>query len=315
MNVLILGSEFSGELFKEQLEADFSGLNYKVAVEEKDIGDFIDQMDILVALRISDNLLSRAHRLKWIHCTITGTDNFERLQAFQSRDDILLTSSRGIHVPQMSEMAVMFMIALNRRMPELIRNQKEQIWERWPSPILLGKTVGIFGVGSIGRAIAEKCKNFGMTVYGINPSHPKTDFVDRYFSPEELGEAVSYVDYFISVAPLTEATRGAIHQGIFSNMKPSAFFINMGRGDVVDEEALIDHLRENKIAGAALDTFQKEPLPKESPLWEMENVMITPHIGGKSDIYVQQAAGVFRHNLTLFLEGEHLKMMNLISRK
>jgi phosphoglycerate dehydrogenase-like enzyme len=315
MNILIVGSEFSGEAFKELLQTDYPALNYKVAAEEKDIGDFIDRTDILVALRISDELLSRATRLQWIHCTITGTDNFERLPSFQSRKELLLTSSRGIHGPQMSEMAVMFMIAMNRRLPELIRNQQRKVWERWPSPVLLGKTVGIFGVGSIGRAIAEKCKAFGMTVYGIDPYPSETEFVDRFFSPRELGETVSRLDYFISVAPLTDATKGAIDKGVLSKMKPTACFINMGRGDVVDEAALIDHLRENKIAGAALDTFRTEPLPKDSPLWEMENVMVTPHIGGKSDIYGQQAASVFRHNLKLFLGNEHANMMNRVSRK
>lgn len=315
MNVLILGSEFSGEAFKEALQAEFSDLTYQVAAEEKEIGDFIDRTDILVALRISDELLHRATRLKWIHCTITGTDNFERLPSFQTRKELLLTSSRGIHGPQMSEMAIMFMIAMNRRLPSLIRNQEKRIWERWPSPVLLGKTVGIFGVGAIGRAIAEKCKAFGMTVVGIDPYPVETEFVDRFFPPEKIGEAVSLVDYFISVAPLTDATKGAIGKEVLSKMKPSAVFINMGRGDVVDEDALIDHLKKNKIAGAALDTFRTEPLPKDSPLWEMENVMVTPHIGGKSDIYVQQAASVFRHNLKLFLESGHGKMMNLVSRK
>jgi phosphoglycerate dehydrogenase-like enzyme len=117
------------------------------------------------------------------------------------------------------------------------------------------------------------------------------------------------------VAPSNDSTRGAIHRGVLSKMKPSAFFINMGRGNVVDEEALIDHLKEGKIAGAALDTFAKEPLPEDSPLWDMENVMVTPHIGGKSDIYGEQAAAVFRKNLKLFLEGKHREMINFISRE
>ena len=265
MNVLILGDVIDGESFKEQLQDDFSELTFKVAHAENDIGDFIEQTDILVALRISNELLSQALRLKWIHCPITGTDNIERLPSFTSkRDDVLLTSSRGIHGPQMSEMAVMFMIALNRQLPKLIENQKKRIWQKWPSPILSGKTVGIFGFGSIGCAIAQKCKSFGMTVFGIKRSPSKNDFVDHFFPPERLGEAISQVDYFICVAPSTESTRGAIHHGILSKMKASAFFINMGRGDVVDEEALIDLLKKNRIAGAALDTFQIEPLPKDS---------------------------------------------------
>jgi D-2-hydroxyacid dehydrogenase (NADP+) len=126
---------------------------------------------------------------------------------------------------------------------------------------------------------------------------------------------MSEVDYFISVAPSTPESRGMINAAAFSRMKPTSFFINMGRGDVVDEEALIQILKDKKIAGAALDTFIREPLPPEHPLWEMDNVIITPHVGGTSDIYAQQAAPVFGKNLMHFLKGEREDMTNIISHR
>ncbi len=314
MNVLILSAEHDPQEFKNHLTTDFPDVTFLAVKQEDEVSDFIEKADVLVALRISDALLSRAKNLKWIHCTITGTDYIENLPSFEARKDIILTSSRGIHGPQMSEMAIMFMIALNRQLPRFIRNQDRRTWERWPTKILYQKRVGILGVGAIGEAIANKCKAFDMTVLGIDPVPRKIDAVDVFYTLDNLHDAIPQVDYLISVAPSTPYNRKMLNADIFSRMKPSAFFINMGRGDVVDEDALVQALKAHQIAGAALDTFHQEPLPPEHPFWGMDNIIITPHVGGLSDIYVQQAVAVFHGNLKKYLEGKKKDMVNIIPR-
>jgi D-2-hydroxyacid dehydrogenase (NADP+) len=271
VNVVILSSEFDPEEFKGYLTENFPDVTFWAAREEHEIDDCVEKAHVLVAHRISDAMLSRAKNLRWIHSTITGTDYLENLPSFQARKDILLTSSRGIHGPQMSEFAIMLMIALNRQFPRLVRNQDNRVWERWPTPVLYGKEVGILGVGTIGRSIAEKCKAFQMTVLGVDLHPRETDAVDEFYAPERLHLVLSVADYLISVLPSTPLTRNLLDAEAFSKMKETAFFINLGRGDVVDEDALVQILRDRKIAGAALDTFRREPLSRTIPsgAWTM----------------------------------------------
>lgn len=228
------------------------------------------------------------------------------------RKEVLVTSTRGIHGPQMSEMAFLLMLALNRNFPQIIRNQDQRVWERWPGKLLYQKKVGILGVGVIGEEIARKCKAFGMTVFGIDIVKRKVDAVDYFYGPEELLQVIQEVDYFIIVAPNTPQTQKLVGAKVFSSMKPTAFLISIGRGEIVDEEALIHALKTGQIAGAALDTFWTEPLPKDHPLWEIKNVIITPHVGGLSDIYVEQVLPIFEENLRRFLQGERRNLINLV---
>jgi D-2-hydroxyacid dehydrogenase (NADP+) len=314
MNIVILSSVFDAHEFLSYVTPDFPEVTFLAAREEAEIGDFIEKTQVLAAIRISDSLLGPAKNLKWIHSLIAGTDYIENLSSFKARKDIILTSSRGIHGPQMSEMAIMLMISMNRQFPRFVRNQDRRVWERWPTKMLYGKKVGILGVGAIGQAIAEKCKAFEMTVLGIDPFPREIDAVDEFYDVDELHQVLSQVDYFISVAPSTPDNQNMLNAEAFSRMKPSAFYINMGRGEVVDEDALIQALKGGKIAGAALDTFRQEPLPPEHPFWGMENVIITPHVGGMSDTYVEQAVGIFRENLRRFLKGEREKLINVIPR-
>ena len=314
MNVLILGKEQDAHEYKSYLTEDFPQVNFFSVWEESEVGDLIEKADVLVCLRISDALLSRAKKLKWIQCVISGTNYIEELPSFQARKEIILTSSRGIHGPQLSELCIMFMIAMNRKFPQFIRNQDRRLWDRWPTSLLLNKKVGILGVGVIGEAIARKCKAFEMTVLGIDVIRRTVDAVDVFYGLDGLSKVASEADYFISVVPATPENEKMLNAGFFSRMKPTAFFISLGRGEVVDEDALIDALRERRIAGAALDTFCQEPLPADSPFWGLDNIIITPHVGGMSDIYVQQAVKIFQENLRRYLKGERRNLLNWIPR-
>jgi D-2-hydroxyacid dehydrogenase (NADP+) len=296
--------------YKKALEPQFPALTIHTATNEEEVGDFIEKADILMAVRISDELIRKASRLQWIQVTITGTDYVLNLPSL--RKDIIITSTRGIHGPQMSEMAFTLMLALNRNFPKIVRNQDRKIWERWPAKLLYQKKVGILGVGVIGEEIARKCKAFGMTVFGIDIIKRNIAAVDHFYGPEELLRVTPEVDYFIIVAPSTPQTQKMVGAEVLSSMKPTSFLINIGRGDIVDEEALINALRARKIAGAALDVFCEEPLPKDHPFWGMHNVIITPHVGGQSDIYVDQVMSIFVENMRRFIKGERRNLINYI---
>jgi len=308
MNLLILNHH--AEACIKALEPEFPELTFFATVDESEVGDFIEKADILLTLRPSDDIIKRAVRLQWIHSIITGVDYIVNLPSL--RKDILLTSTRGIHGPQMSEIAFLLMLAFNRNLPLNIKNQGKRVWEQWPTKLLYQKKVGIIGVGVIGKEIARKCKAFGMTVYGITSTKREIEHVDHSFGPDGLLQVMGEVDYFINVVPSTPQTVGLIGARELSAMKPTAFFINIGRGETVDEGALINALENGQIAGAGLDAFCEEPLPDNHPLWTTKNTIITPHVGGQSDIYVEQALPIFEENLRRFLKGERRDLINFI---
>lgn len=308
MNLLILDS--FAEDYKRLLDPQFPEITIFIAKDEGEADHFIDRVEILFTGKISAELIRKAAKLQWIQAKTTGVDYLINLSPL--RKDILITSTRGIHGPQMSEMAILLMLALNRNFSQIVRNQDQRVWERWPGKLLYQKKVGILGMGAIGEEIARKCKAFGMTVYAIDILKRKVETVDYFHGPEELLQVIGEVDYFIIIAPLTHDTRKMIGAEALSSMKPTAFLINLARGEIVDEEALIQTLKAGKIAGAASDTFCTEPLPKDHPLWQMKNLIITPHIGGMSDIYVEQALSIFEENLCRFLRGERRNLINRI---
>ena len=301
---------YAADYLKEKLEEKFPELTIHAAAEEDQVGDFIESADILMTIRISDDLMKRARKLQWLQCLITGVDYLLSLPSFPK--DILLTSTRGIHGPQMSEIAILYMLNLTRNFPQMMRNQAERKWERWVQPLLYKKSLGILGVGVIGKEIARKAKSFDMTVYGLVSKKRDIEHVDYCYGPEGLGEVLQKVDYFINVAPATPQTINIMGKKEFSSMKPSAYYINIGRGETVDEEALVDALKNKKIAGAALDVFRTEPLPEDHPLWRLDNVIITPHIGGMSDIYTDQALPIVEENLRRYLKGERHDFINVV---
>jgi D-2-hydroxyacid dehydrogenase (NADP+) len=308
MNLLVLDP--LADEYKNILKTKFPEVSIHSAKNEEEIGDFIEKMEILLTFKISDDLIQKASRLQWIQSMATGVDSIVSLPSLKK--EVLVTSTRGIHGPQMSEMAFLLMLALNRNFPQFVRNQDKKVWERWPTKLLNGKKVGILGIGVIGEEIAKKSKAFGMTVHGIDIVKRRVDAVDYFYEPKDLLKVLQEVDYFIIVAPLSPQTRGMIGARELSSMKPSAFLINIGRGEIVDEEALIQALNLGKIAGAALDAFCQEPLPKNHSFWKMKNVIVTPHVGGASDIYVEQVLSIFEENLRRFLGGERRNLVNLI---
>jgi D-2-hydroxyacid dehydrogenase (NADP+) len=302
----------NAETYKQVLQPMFPEVAIHAAQTEEKLDEFVEKMDILLAFFISDELLRRACKLQWIQSLATGVDQITSKPSLHK--DVLITSTRGIHGPQMSEMAFLLMLSLSRNFPKMVLNQDMGVWERWPAKLLWQKKVGIFGLGVIGEEIARKCKVFGMSVYGIDIVRKEADSVDHFFGPQDILKVAAEVDYFIVVAPSTPQTYKIVNEKVFSAMKPNAFFINIARGELVDEDALIKALDTGNIAGAALDAFIQEPLPSNHPFWKTKNMIVMPHVGGMSDIYMEQALSVFEENLRRFIKGERKELINLCAR-
>jgi D-2-hydroxyacid dehydrogenase (NADP+) len=311
MNVLIL--EQRAEEYKKVLAPKFPDVVMHAATREEDIGAFIEKADALLTIRISDGMLKKAKNLKWIHAFTTGVDYIVNLPSL--RKDIMVTSTRGIHGPQVSELALLLMLALNRNFPEVVRNQDKSTWVRWQGILLWKKKVAIVGMGVIGEQIARKCKASDMEVIAVDIVKRKLECVDAFYSPDDIVKVAKEVDYLVIVAPYTPETEKLVSAKVLAAMKPTAFLINVGRGEVVDEEELIRVLKAGKIAGAGLDAYCVEPLPADHPFWKMKNVIVSPHIAGMSDVYVEQASTIVEENLRRFVNGKRGKeLLNFIER-
>ena len=261
--------------------------------------------------QFDDVLLARAPKLRWIQSLTTGTDAILRLRLLSH--EVLVTSTRGMHGPQMSELVFLDMLALARDFPRMLRNQQNGRWERWAQPLLLGKTVVIVGVGAISETLAPRCKAFGMNVYGVSGSPRQPPGFDRIFHRREFEQAAAEADFLVLVVPLTEETQNLVDARVLAAMKRSAFLINVARGGVLDEGALTEALREGRLAGASLDVYRQTPLPSDSPLWNHERLILTPLVGGMSDIYLEQAYPIVRRNLQYFLAGRLQEMINIVA--
>jgi D-2-hydroxyacid dehydrogenase (NADP+) len=257
-------------------------------------------------------LVAAAPKLRWIQSLTTGTDAILKLQAL--RPEVIVTSTRGMHGPQMSELVFLQMLALTRDVPRLLRNQAAAVWERWPQPLLWGKTAVIVGVGAIAEALAPRCQAFGMTVIGVSASPRLPAGFDAMCERKDLMQAAAVADYLILIVPLAAATENLVDAQVIGAMQPGAFVINVARGGVLDEAALLQALRDKRIAGAALDVFREQPLPPEHPLWREPGVLITPLIGGMSNIYLDQAWPIVRDNLRAYLDGRIGAMRNRVAR-
>src|SRR4030043_1512976 len=232
MNLLILDQR--AEAYKKALSPKFPEVVIHAAAQEVEVGKFIEETDILLTIRISDDLLKKASKPKWIHALTTGVDYLVNLPSL--RKEVILTSTRGIHGPQVSEMAFLLMLALSRNFPEVVRNQDKGTWERWPGKLLWKKKVGILGVGVIGEEIARKCKAFDMKIFGIDIVKRKVESIDIFYGPEDMVKVAKEVDYLVIVAPNTPETEKIVDTEVLSAMKPTAFLLNLGRGEIVDEE-------------------------------------------------------------------------------
>ena len=313
-NVLILLSltETVRNQYRDRLRARFPELTIDVVDHHSKVGPHIAAADVLLTFTpmLSGKVLEQASRLKWVQTLGTGVDNL--IEHATLRKDVIVTNIRGIHGPPVSEAALGTMLALARDLPRAVRAQDERQWRRFPAQLLHNKTVGIFGVGIIAEALAPKCKAFGMQVVGVSSAPRATAGFDRMHSRDELLQVVGEFDFFVLLTPLTAATRNSIDAKVFTAMKKTSFLINLARGGVVDEPALVEALKTGRIGGAALDVFNEEPLPPDHPFWPMHNVIITTHQGGFCDVYIDYALPTIEANMRSFLKGDVGGMINVV---
>lgn len=310
MHVLIL-EEFAPE-YGARLRSEFPDAVFHEALEPEDAADVCGQCEAIVALAhcVPDDLVARMPKLRWVCALTTGTDHLDTLQHL--KPDVRITNARGIHGPQMAEMAMVHMLGLLRNVRGMMANQRAHVWQRWPQGLLLGKTVVLVGVGAIAEEMAVRFKAFGMRVVGVSDARKSAANFDEMVPRARMKDAAAQADFLIALVPYTEDTHHMIDAGILDAMPRRGHFINLARGNVVDEKALIERLRSGRLAGAGLDVFAEEPLPADSPLWDMDNVTVTPRVGGMSDIYPQQVLPLVIENMHHYMRGEADKMRNIV---
>lgn len=281
--------------------------------------EVLAQAEIVVVAgdTIDDDILDAPH-VKWVHCDHAGLNNSARKDVFDR--GLIVTGSAGRSAPALAEHAMLFCLAHAARLPAIIDAQKQHRWLGGPElsglSALYGKTMGIIGLGHTGRELAPRAKAFGMHVVGYRRRNaPVPDGVDRVYCAEngdDIATVIEPADYLILLVNLSDTTRNLINPQTISLMKPGAFIVNLSRGEVIDQDALISALNDHRIAGAGLDVTVPEPLPAGHPLWDAANVMITPHSSPPVADRRERSVGIIIENLGRYRLGQ--PMLNQLTR-
>lgn len=300
------------DLYREHLTRQFPQLELLLASTMAEALRVAGRATALMikAPRATAALLAAMPKLDWIQALTTGVDG---LVALPRPATATLCSARGIHGPQMSELALLQMLSLARDFPRMLRNQQQARWERWPQPLLQGKTVAIVGLGAIGQALARHCEAFGMHVVGLSNAVSAASHCNEILPRAALTTVAGRADFLVLLLPYSSHTHHLVDARLLQSMKPGSYLLNIGRGPVVDEQALVAALQSGPIAGAALDVFAQEPLGPSSPLWSLPNVIITPHVGGFSDCYASQLVPLLADNLRAYIDG-NAPLRNVVER-
>jgi phosphoglycerate dehydrogenase-like enzyme len=286
----------------------------------------LDDVEVLLRGWLSadafDRLLARAPHLTWVHSASAGVERV--LTPASLERGLVITNARGVFSRPIAEYVMLMILAVSRRLPQLLELQRERTWQPLEGAELRDVTVGIVGLGSIGRAVGALATSFGCRVLATRrrtddgpasgttqPEHEEDRplgevMLDRVLGPEGLPELLAESDFVVLAAPLTPETEGMIDAAALEAMKPGAWLINVARGRLVDERALLRALREGPIGGAVLDTFREEPLGPTSPFYELDNVIVTPHTAWSSGRVLDRSVGLFCDNLRRFAAGEPL---------
>lgn len=292
----------------------------------------VDDVEVLLRGFLSseafDRLLSRAPNLRWVHSATSGVER--ALTPAALARNVVVTNARGVFTRPIAEHVLLMILAISRMLPQLLELQHERTWQPLEGRELRDLTIGIVGYGSLGRAIASLATAFGATVVvmrrnprgeeGRDASGASLDdepvaiapVVDRVLGPDGLSELLGASDVVVLAAPLTPETDGLIDSAAIGQMRRDAWLINVARGRLVDDHALVRALQDGRIGGAALDTFRDEPLPQSSPLWDLPNVIVTPHTSWSSARVLDRSIELFCDNLRRYRAGEPLR--NVVDR-
>jgi phosphoglycerate dehydrogenase-like enzyme len=296
------------------------------------IAPHLHNCDVMVAYTIPERLVTRAPRLKWLHCMAAGLDYILRTGMFDE-SSIVLTNTSGAQATMIGEYILMAMLGHAHRYHASIRAQSRHQWLGLGyffsnADSLRGKTVGIIGYGPIGREAARLADAFGMEVMALKRDpevhadprfsfdgvgDPQGRIPRRWFGPAQRAELMALCDFIVVALPITAQTRNFLGAREFAAAKPGACLVNVGRGEVIDQAALVEALADKRLGGAVLDVMVPEPLPPDHPLWNMEDVVITPHSSGPSKRYQEDCCRVFAENLRRFTSGQ--KLLNVVNAK
>ncbi len=300
------------EVYVEKIRNVTPDVEVVQSEDKEEALDLVKDADVLFVGFFSKELFQAARKLKWIQSWGAGVERILIPEIVRSR--VIVTNAGGVHPTPISEHVIGMMLCFTRRLHIFIRNQAEKKWERpetWTSPMiaeLSGKTLGIVGLGRIGTEIAKKAKCLGMRVIATkrDPTSPASTNVDKLIIAADLTQLLAESDFVVLSLPLTKETEGLIGEKQLKSMKPTGILINVSRGKIIQENELIEALKQGWIAGAGLDTFENEPLPENSELWNFKNVIITPHIAGDTPHYPERLTNIFTENLNRFIHKQPL---------
>lgn len=291
------------EKHREKLKAEYPEQTFIFCDKPEEAKEYVNEAEVYVTYGDMDEaLIEHSKKLKWIACLSAGVDRLP-LEAIKEKG-ILLTNSKGIHKIQMAEYAISMLLQVYRNLKKIIENEQQAIWDKGVKiQEITGKTLLVLGTGAIGGETARLAKAFRMETIGISRSGKAKEYFDEVYQISEVMEVLPKADFVVSVLPSTEETKHLFTYEMFQAMKPSAVFLNMGRGTLVVEDDLLRAIQEEELSHAVLDVFDQEPLPAEHPFWKEENITVTPHISGLSPAYFVRALEIFRHNLNAFVHS------------
>lgn len=307
MRVLVGPNNLRLEEVIPELQDVYPQVEFAFCPNRQDLVKEIADAEVYLGWLGRDEFLA-ARKLRWIQSPSSGVDHFLRIPELRD-GDVLLTSASGTHSACLPEHALAMILAFTRGIRAAILEQQRHHWairELRPKVVeLTGSTLGIVGFGAVGRGLAKRAQAFGMRIIAVDkfPAE-KPDYVERLEGLEGLEPLLRESDYVVVTVPRTPETIGMFNAQRLALMKPSALLIGISRGGIIEEKALVEALREGRIAGAALDVVEQEPLPEDSPLWDVENLLITPHIAGGTQFEGQYIRQIFAENLGRFLRGE-----------
>jgi phosphoglycerate dehydrogenase-like enzyme len=281
---------------------------------KKELDTLLADAEVLLARSLPPNVIKRAPKLKWIQMTFAGMESIVRDKDLVN-SAVKLTNASGIQAVAISEYVITLMLAFDKHLPNFAQLKREKKWEPVTMVGLASQTVGILGLGNIGKQIARRAKVLGMKVIAYDRPRGimRAQYVDKLVSGSQIDQVFKESDFVVSALPSTPQTAGLIGEKELGMMKPSAYFINISRGAVVNEEALVKALEKKQISGAGLDVFAVEPLPKESKLWELPNTILSPHCCGRLDDTDDRVVDMFCDSLKRYLAGKRL--LNLVDKK
>jgi D-2-hydroxyacid dehydrogenase (NADP+) len=297
---------------QKQLEGIHPSLSVHRTQTVADMEPWIEDADIILHGRFTDELLKRAHKLRWYQSVSAGVENLLTPEFVNS--DVLLTSASGNHPISVSEHAFALLLAMTRGIIDSYGEKNLlDTWDRQVCVELYGKTMGVLGMGNVGREIARKAAAFGMTVRGYDTRPVFVPYLNEMYLSDQIEEFFSGLDVLVVAAALTDRTRGLVDSHLISLMNEGSYLVNMARGPLVVEGALIEALKHGPLAGAGLDVFDQEPLPKDSELRRLPNVALTPHLAGQTPRYRERVLLVFVENFRRWIEGEAL--INVVDKR